>query len=204
MKSPMMSPVRKASNGDFNPSCEVVTMASRRKVKQLRRLQSLCQRIQKFEKQGPTTIRTHHEIVQEWLVILQCKAFGFDFLSWAQYCCNLPPPSCPFPSHDWIFALCQFVKFLVEADLAQDEKIFKQAVEYSRSLDAKDNHSKQAFKKVKGPSLPPIRELQTIIEDDVILQPGILPNTADIFGTHVGQLSCNYPLLVDGLTIQNL
>ena len=125
VKSPMMSPVRKASNGDFNPSCEVVTMASRRKVKQLRRLQSLCQRIQKFEKQGPTTIRTHHEIVQEWLVILQCKAFGFDFLSWAQYCCNLPPPSCPFPSHDWIFALCQFVKFLVEADLAQDEKIFK-------------------------------------------------------------------------------
>ena len=45
VKSPMMSPVRKASNGDFNPSCEVVTMASRRKVKQLRRLQSLCQRI---------------------------------------------------------------------------------------------------------------------------------------------------------------
>ena len=26
-----------------------------------------------------------------------------------------------------------------------------------------------------------------------------LPNTADIFGTHVGQLSCNYPLLADGL-----
>jgi len=47
--------------------------------------------------------------------------------------------------------------------------------------------------------LPLIRELQTIIEDDVILQPGNLPNTADIFGTHVGQLSCNYPLLADGL-----
>lgn len=62
VKTPMMSPVRKASNGEFNPSFEVVAFSSRRKVKQLRRLQSLCQRIHKFGKYGALTTHTCHGV----------------------------------------------------------------------------------------------------------------------------------------------
>ena len=198
-KTPVMSPVRKASQGDYNPTCEVITISSRRKVKQLRRLQSLCQRLRKFEKCGASTDSTLKELSQEWLSVLRCRAFGEDFLFWAQYCCCLPPPDFPFSTHAWLFDLCQLVKFQVEADLAQDEKIFRQSIEYARHLDKKDNHNQRAFQQVKGPSLPPIRELQTFVEDDVLINPGDSDNTAEIFGNHVGKLSSHFPVVVNDI-----
>ena len=72
LRQPVHSAIKPASNGDYNPPVEVITMATRRKVKQLRRVDSLFQRLVKFERRGATTICTKQELYAEWQAILRC------------------------------------------------------------------------------------------------------------------------------------
>ena len=194
IKCPVMSPVRKASNGDFEPQCEVVSVASRRKIKQLRRIQSLGQRLRKLEAQGPSTPRTLFELQMEWQAILRATCFGSDFLAWCLYELGLPPPLWPIPSFTWVNELTQLVRFNVEVDLKSDESFFRAQLAYSKRLDQKDDHSRKAFRQVKGFGLPPIRELQQTVHDDVIVQPGESSELREIFGNKIGLLSVDFPL----------
>ena len=189
-----MSSVRKASHGDFEPKSEIVSVATRKKVKQLRRLQSFGQRLRKLEAQGPSTSTTLLEIEQEWRAILHATCFGPDFLAWCLYILCMPPPQWPLPSYLWVHELTQMVRFQVEADIASDEIFFRAQLAYSKRLDQKDDHSRQAFRQVKGFGMPPIRELQQIIQDDVIVNSGDSASLREIFGNQVGSLSVNFPI----------
>lgn len=65
-KKPIHSAIRPARKGDYEPSCEVLTMKTRRKVKQLRRVQSLSLRLKKFETGVDIRPNTSHELILEW------------------------------------------------------------------------------------------------------------------------------------------
>ena len=194
IKCPIMSPVRKASQGDYEPQSEIVTVATRRKIKQLRRIQSLGQRLRKFENQGPSSATTFSELQLEWRAILRATCFGPDFLAWCLYELCLSPPLWPLPTFSWVNELTQLVKFQLEADIKSDESFFRAQLAYSKRLDQTDDHSKKAFRQVKGFGLPPVRELQQVIQDDVLVQPSDSPDLREIYGDKVGLLSIEFPL----------
>lgn len=76
-------------------------------------------------------------------------------------------PSYPLPSHEWIHEATQVVRFHVDASVNADSKIWARREQYMRHLD-KSRGNKHAFAQVRGPSNPPIRELVTHIDTDVI------------------------------------
>ena len=62
VKVPFASHMKQARQGEYNPECEVLTMATKRCVKQLRRVQSLQRRLSKYESKGTTWFRTEVEL----------------------------------------------------------------------------------------------------------------------------------------------
>ena len=58
VRSPFNSPVKAACPGSFEPSSEIITVRTRRQVKQVRRLESLYRRISKWERQPEKPMKT--------------------------------------------------------------------------------------------------------------------------------------------------
>ena len=198
-KTPVHAAIRRARHGDFEPSCEVLTMKTTQKVKQLRRLQSFQIRLKKFE-QGIFKPTTFEELKIEWKVI--CKSHAFEsipFLHWVQQHPELGPPSWPLPSYPWIFDLSQIVHFQVEAALKADARWVHKKLIYARRIDATgDGFSKQAFRCVRGPGFPPITEIQHSIKRDFLVAPLAEPGHFELYGEKIDEFHSDFPILIDG------
>ena len=103
VKCPIMSPTKVANQGSFEPSCEVLSMPTRRKVTQVRRLESLWRRLNKLEKEGPKNENTMAELKGEWKAIVRSQCFGSPFLQWICSWSCFDFPSWPLPEASWVF-----------------------------------------------------------------------------------------------------
>ena len=180
VKCPIHSPVRKASDGDFEPTTEVLTMKTQRMIKQLRRLDSLFHRLTKLEKQGPHTALTMVELKQEWQAIQKCTAFGMPFLFWTQGCHELALPAWPLPTAAWINDVRQHVKLETEHRLYMDAKLLRDKNKYFRELD-KQNHNKHAYACVRGPGNPPITEMGANVSFEALAVPTEQPGVFELY-----------------------
>ena len=122
---------------------------------------------------------------------------GSSFLHWICSHPEVGPPTWPLPESDWIFDVQQIIKFHVQAKLAADMKAHVSKIAYHRKLDRKDNHSKDAFRQVRGANRPPIKELQERVEDRVIVHV-ISPNQVEVFGSQIPKLSRQFPVKLNG------
>ena len=197
VKCPINSPVKKASDGDFEPRVEVLTMKTRRKIKQLRRLDSFFHRMNKYEKQGAHTPQTFVELQQEWSTIRKCTALGIPFLHWTQDLPALDYPTWPLPSAAWVNDVRQHLKHDVEQALHLDVKLLKQKNLYFKMLD-KRNHNKQAYSQVRGPGNPPITEIGSCVNFPVLVVRMELPGQYEIYAepTDIQSLKFDTPLAV--------
>lgn len=199
-QKPIHAAIRHARNGDYEPSCEVLTMKTRQKVKQLRRIQSFCLRLKKYENGIDIKPSTFHELSLEWAAICKCHAFDAKpFLHWTQSIPELGIPLWPLPSHQWTFDLSQIVHYDVEASLRKNAKWYHEKLIYARRIDAsKEGHSKQAFRYVRGPSNPPVTEIQHTIEKDFLVVPLDELGHFEIYGDKIDDFDKNFPVLVQG------
>eukprot|EP00438_Fugacium_kawagutii_P034410 Skav207745 [mRNA] locus=scaffold362:495056:499741:- [translate_table: standard] len=153
IKCPFLAPVKDARHGEYTPAVECVTLPTRRKIKQLRRLSSFMYRVRKhWQQQAPPSL----DMQKEWFTIVQDRAFGSDspsFLAWIQDFPEVGPPLWPVPTCDWLHAVIQLVTHEVDACLHQDAIFRKQRLSYMRQVD-KQASNKQAFKQVRGPTKP--------------------------------------------------
>ena len=78
---PVYSATKTARCGEYNPLFEVSTMRTKRRVKQMRRLQSLYRRMGKHDSLQ-TDHPKHQQMVEEWTAILRCTSFGMPFCRW--------------------------------------------------------------------------------------------------------------------------
>eukprot|EP00435_Cladocopium_sp_Y103_P066590 s251_g28.t2 len=158
VRCPVMSSTKKARNGCFEPSTEVLTIATRRKVTQVRRLESLHRRLQKAEKTQDVNQKTKNELQQEWMAILRSHSFGQPYLHWLTAWPSITWPDWPIPTADWLYQALQVTRYHTEAALRQDAITRKQKAAYARTLDKAQN-SKQAYVAVRGPGMPRVTEI---------------------------------------------
>eukprot|EP00435_Cladocopium_sp_Y103_P031817 s28_g8.t1 len=158
VRNPVMLPTKVACPGSYEPSCEVVSITTRRKVTQVRRLESLWRRLKKLESQGPTTDKTLAEITCEWKAVLRSHSFGSPFLHWFCTQHGFEFPAWPIPQAEWVYDALQFARFHLDSALQRDAKIQKAKAEYQRCQD-QSNHNKNAFAIVRGPGLPRVQEI---------------------------------------------
>ena len=195
VKCPILAPTKVANHGSFEPSTEVLTMPSRRKVTQLRRLESFQRRLARVEKHGPKNDSTFTELACEWKAILRSHAFGLPFLHWI---CGWPEidwPLWPLPTADWVFQAVQVTRFQVEASLKQDELIQQRKAAYVRQLDRSCNN-KQAFAVVRGPGLPRVFEVGRQVSFDAMIVHEGSPTDHRVYADNqdILQLSMEYPI----------
>eukprot|EP00435_Cladocopium_sp_Y103_P074345 s105_g48.t1 len=204
VKCPIGSPTKKAWLGSFEPTTEVVSMSTRRQVTQVRRIESLQQRLAKFARQGPTTPNTLTELQQEWKAILRSHCFGsMPFLHWI---CSWPEicwPAWPLPDAEWLYQVLQITRFQVEAALKRDEQIQKLKHAFHRQLDRSCNN-KKAYATVRGPGLPRVSEIgrkvsfeAVVVNEDSSRHHRVYADQADI-----AMLSHDFPIAIGHIQAQ--
>lgn len=154
IKHPVFSGTKPARVSDFEPCHEVITITTRRKVKQVRRIQSLLRRLQHADQQPQVSQRHWFDMHTEWMTILQCKCFRITFCEWIAHIPELGFPPYHLPTIPWLHDLHQMVTHVVTSEIARDYKVFTQKREFAKYCDARFQGSKQAFAQVRPPPPP--------------------------------------------------
>ncbi len=196
IKAPIHIPIKKGWTGHFEPNCEVSSFKAKQMVTQTRRLQSLWNRLSKWEHSEFSDV-TFEQLRQEWRAITRSLAFGKPFLFWLQEFPEIEYPIWPLPSADWIHAVLQIVKFATNSKLAMDQAAQKQSLQYRRQLDKKFCGSKAAFRATKGQVVPPLREIRQELSDLVCVAPTEVSNRIEIFGEVCHKLDSAFPILLN-------
>eukprot|EP00435_Cladocopium_sp_Y103_P012086 s3797_g3.t1 len=197
VKCPIHSPVKKARQGSFEPSTEVLSMSGRRMVKQVRRLESLHRRMQKLEREGQTKPNTVKELQTEWTTILRSHCAGEPFLQWV---CSFPDfeyPTWPLPTAAWLYQTLQLTRHHTEILLQHDQQIQMRKTAYARHVDRSCNN-KHAYAMVRGPGLPRVFEIGKTVAFDAMIVPEEVPTKVWVYADalDIVDLSCDFPISI--------
>jgi hypothetical protein len=118
--------------GDYQPPGEIHSHATCKKVKQVRRLDSICRGLKKL-----TLTPTQHEVLTcEWKAVLACQAFKGNFIRWAQCKPEVGPLPINLPTYELAFTLYQLAKHETTIAIRQDQTVWNRKMQYRRHLDA--------------------------------------------------------------------
>eukprot|EP00435_Cladocopium_sp_Y103_P049525 s1111_g15.t1 len=197
VKCPVMSPVKRANEGSYEPSTEVLTIRTRRQITQVRRLESLARRLTKVTKDHDTSDKTAKELQQEWAAILRSHAFGEPFLHWVLSWPNMEWPQWPLPTDTWMYAALQIARYHSEISLKEDEAIRRRKLELARDLDSSANHQ-QAFATVRGPGMPRVFEIGRSVSFHAMAVEGAESLQYEIFADadDLNKLDPKYPIAI--------
>jgi hypothetical protein len=142
--------------GDYQPPGEIHSHATCKKVKQVRRLDSICRGLKKL-----TLTPTQHEVLTcEWKAVLACQAFKGNFIRWAQCKPEVGPLPINLPTYELAFTLYQLAKHETTIAIRQDQTVWNRKMQYRRHLDATLQGHKHAFAQLKKEMQPPLACLQ--------------------------------------------
>ena len=199
-KRPVCSSCKPACPGSYEPSTEVLTMASRRQVTQTRRLESLYRRLCKLGDNwsfATLPLATQQQLREEWLAIVRSHAFGLPFLHWIASFADMDYPGFPIPCAAWVFEAYQLAKHFLECTLQENAKVQKAKAAFSRASDRLAN-DKQAFAAVRGPGPPPVLQTCTHVAFPVIVVTRNGGFLRDVFAdvSDLSKLSGAFPILL--------
>ena len=123
--------IKPARKGDFQPSVETTDIVAKQKVKQVRRIQSLLNRMNHQIRTG--TDPFNHQNIQEWGTICIAAGYGRCFLQWLLNQSDLDVISCTLPTSEQLKAVLTRVKADADRFMRgkgwQSKKAFQKYVE---------------------------------------------------------------------------
>eukprot|EP00438_Fugacium_kawagutii_P013630 Skav226741 [mRNA] locus=scaffold5056:48468:52856:- [translate_table: standard] len=158
--------VRSGRPGDYHPPMEVHSFATLRKIKQVRRLQSVVRML--ALPLSESRIRT---IKGDWKAIIASKAFGMPFANWAL---TWPEVSCiplTWPQLDIACTLFQLAKFETDRAMHRDRQIWLDKLAYRAQVDHKLKGDSGAFKKLRE-DVQPRLQFDKTVEQEALFVPG--------------------------------
>ena len=163
-KCPLPNLVKTAWDGHYNPGIESITIKFKQLVRQLRRIQSLHNRIKKMKSFDIIWHRTIVDVNREWLTIRSFVIDNMSFDCWIDSIPELCP--CPYdlPSEDWIVMCEQFFKHRVTDFEHHEQKTIASMKRIRHQTDVKFGHKVDAFKKAKGVDLPPFKVIKVELD----------------------------------------
>lgn len=152
--------------GDFAARHEVARHSTLRKIKQVRRIQSLHGRLVAAHKNP--LFNKWFDLHLEWQAILYSRAIGPVFVAWCQHQPELGPPAQYLPTEDYLYTMLQLLRHDTQIDLAQDQQIHRSRAKFARQLDRKLCGHKQAYAAIREHAMPPLTEVCTQVSEEVI------------------------------------
>ena len=156
-----------ARPGDFAASNEIARHSTMRKVKQVRRVQSLYGRLVAANKKDH--FDQWHDLHLEWQAILSSYAFRKHFVAWCQCQPELGPPAMFLPTEDYLFTLLQLLKHHTQSELVRDKQIHADRAKYARHLDKTLGGHRVAYASIREQAMPPLTEIRTELCEDAIV-----------------------------------
>eukprot|EP00435_Cladocopium_sp_Y103_P036708 s2370_g9.t1 len=158
---------KQARPGDYQPFAEIYTHATSKKVKQVRRLDSICRGLRKT----PFTATRAQILQQEWNAVLACQAFKGNFPKWSQNKPEIGPLPLQLPSYDLVFVIYQMVKHETTIAIRQDQQVWHRKLQYRQHVDTALQGHKRAFAQLKQAMQQPLHQLQHEHSCQAILVP---------------------------------
>ena len=146
--------VSKACEGQYNPQIEMASFRLNHWIRQLRRLQSLQNRIRKLQNLEVIWTDTHQQLQQEWIAIKNAKGFQRGFPEW---CANIPEIGyfpMTYPDESFLLTAVQFLRHQCDCQVAKEQSIRKKVSKYVQHYDSKNRGLQQAAKEIRGASNP--------------------------------------------------
>ena len=166
-KSPTFSPLRKAEQGAFEPADEVLTIATKRHVTQIRRMLSLKHRL--IREEGIVSDSPKFQgLVDEWICILKAPVLERHFAEWISQQPELGYPPWPLPEPLWLDDVICLTKHQLNIAMAADRRVYGLKRKYAQHLDNKYLGSKQAFSSIRGSCRAPVTQVLEVVECDVV------------------------------------
>ena len=122
-KFPLQTQVKKGRQGDYEPPGEVYAINTKRKVTQLRRIQSLRRQLQKRPLTPACPLSRQEQLQLEWNAIVYNKSFSPSFAHWAQQTPEIGPLPTSIPDVDFLLTMEQILQFEVDAKIRSDATI---------------------------------------------------------------------------------
>ena len=195
---PVVSQLRYARQGDYEPSDEILSMRTKRKITQQRRIESLYRRL-KAEPNPISRGQVYFQgICDEWICILKSRSFGIVFAHWLTNIPELGFPPWPLPTEGFLFDVLQHCHFQIECDLAFDRKVYHNKAKFAATLDRQHMGSQQAFSRIRGSPRSPVNVVKTELESIVPATWNLETKTVDLHHSELGEFQPSMPILVDG------
>ena len=153
--------------GDFNPG-EVCRAKTRDLVRQVRRIQGLLARLQKFQ-HTVMTPEQYRTMFEEWQAILRSFCMQVDFVTWCQYTPELGPPALGLPDVEYLHTMLQLVKHVATDSQAFDKKYLDSMRTYHQYLDAKWAGHSRAYTRMKEGFVAPLEKVVRTVEHDALV-----------------------------------
>ena len=171
-KSPKV-PIAKACAGQYTPPAEVVTFRIKMKTRQVRRLQTLKNRLAKLSQTWNQNDDTSRSLQDEWRAIVNAKGFYPTFPSYCLSHSQLRFYPLDFPTIQWLEAAIEILTQDIEREIVIERKKHRDTAKSDVWYDEKKNHLKNTIKQVKQISNPTLtvvasenKILANIQEDD--------------------------------------
>eukprot|EP00438_Fugacium_kawagutii_P026178 Skav220536 [mRNA] locus=scaffold1629:218190:228022:+ [translate_table: standard] len=157
--------------GNHVPPIEPQSFQSRRILKQVRRVESLRQRIGKLVSFDTIWQRTWDQLYEEWNVICKQRLQGQPFTNWVQNIPELGPCPGNLPTVAWLLDLQQFLQHELARQLQQETNVQQQIRKLRHRNDVAENHAKECFAMIRGPKNPPFRTTETDLDQQAYVVP---------------------------------
>ena len=142
--------VSKACEGQYNPQIETASFRLNHWIRQLRRLQSLQNRIRKLQHLETIWTDTHQQLQQEWIAIQNAKGFQRGFPEW---CANIPEIGyfpLTYPDESFLLTAIQFLRHQCDCQVAKEKSVRKKVFKFVQQHDAKHRGLQKAAKEIRG------------------------------------------------------
>ena len=162
----------KAWAGGYDPVCEAMSMSSRRKVKQVRRLQALLQAIKAWHRKaaanGLHCCKLEQQLRAEWRTIRVNKAFGPRFDEWLLGFDQFGHVWWDVPPVPWLQDALQLAKHSCDAQVRYEAVVRSRRFRYLVQMDTLFGGQKQGFRQLRPKPRPPISCLPVTEVRDVV------------------------------------
>ena len=160
---PCPAAAKQARHGDFDPPEEAITVQSRARTKQVRRLRSFLCSVRAAQRRGDTASPSVHlQLAQEWQAICRARGYGPSFVQWLLAFDHFdvfysPQPEVLFraPPEEWLREVIELVQHDCIAMVRQEASHRQALFRFRNHLDEKQNSSRAAYAALRPHARPP-------------------------------------------------
>ena len=196
---PLVTPAKKARDGDFNPPFECATFQSKKFVKQIRRLSSLQTRLRSLANVTQIWPRTYVDLWREWTAILHWSHKRKSFMMWSLDQPELHPFPAGLPTADWLHLAKQFMQHQLHDLLFHEHALRAKMSKIRHIIDCQDNFKKEAYRVIKKKDFQPFHHVYKTLTEDAIVVQHELPLQYECFVAEPSKFQPMSPVQANGV-----